>query len=146
MNFKPLIPALLAITAMTLPAHATSCIERTVDGGTASVRYIATYSGGHDGWDGTGGQCTKPGSARIWVGPRDGNGVCLTPASLIGSVAGPVYATKLVDLPDTDEFAKLDVKATAKAIAKEVLAALLQHRAPNPVAPIYGGWSEGSCP
>lgn len=139
MNLKSLIPALMAITAMTMPAYATSCIERTVDGGAYVETYVAGQTQGGPDHNGT--DYTKatfcPVAAAV--------GTC-TGESLSTFVAGPVYAERLVELPDTDEFAKLDVKATAKAVAKELITAILQHRAPNPVAPIYGGWSEGSCP
>ncbi len=117
MRIKSLLLASLACVAFVSPAFATVCQSRVNDvpdiivpGATVDVlgpvKKVVGSTVGKDGWDGQGGQCTKPGSSRIWVGPRDANGVCLTPASIVGTVAGPITQTFIEKigtqkLPDT---------------------------------------------
>ena len=114
---KRLLFSTIALAALITPAFATVCQTRVNDvpdiivpGAVIDVlgpvKTVVGSTTGKDGWDGTGGQCTKPGSPVIWVGPRDAKGNCLTPASLVGTVAGPVYGTRIEkigteQLPDT---------------------------------------------
>jgi hypothetical protein len=102
------IAAIMAAT--TMQAHAANlCYERDQVVGSIKVdeygpiKIVVGSTTGKDGWDGVGGKCTKPGSARTWVGPRDAKGVCMTPASIVGTTAGPVYGTKIGVIGSRDE-------------------------------------------
>jgi hypothetical protein len=101
MRIKTLLAAVVAASLFAGPALAGACKEYvTITPDNAPVfgpvvkSVIVGSTVGKEGWDGQGGQCTKPGSSVIWVGPRDANGVCMTPASIVGTVAGPVFAPK----------------------------------------------------
>ena len=143
MTFK-LTLAALALAAMAVPAHASVlCIEQTIDGGTATVTAMATSSAS-SGWDGVAVKCTLL-SGRASIAPsRDAKGICGPALSTIGSEKTGTYPVT-IDLADIDQFAKLDAKAWAKAIKAEAIAALKEWRKPNPVAPIYQPWANGSC-
>ena len=115
---RTLVASAAIFALMASPAFATFCKEKTTDGGTEPIygevnKIVGTTPPGPDGWDGVGGQCTKPGSDRIWVGPRDANGVCLTPASLVGSQGGAIIKKVIEkmgdkDLPDIVEHKNLE--------------------------------------
>jgi hypothetical protein len=121
-----------AAILMASPALAT-CYERTTDvpdiftvvkGAT-----LVNQSGGpQDGWSGVGGQCTKPGSDRIWVGPRTNDGACLTAASIVGQ--GPASITQK---PDT----------TNVTVTPDIE----EHRVGIKIGPIFigTGWLPGLC-
>lgn len=114
---KRILLTIAALAATATPAFATVCQSRVNDvpdiivpGAVVDVlgpvKKVVGSTVGKDGWDGQGGQCTKPGSPVIWVGPRDAKGNCLTPASLVGTVAGPIVQTFIEKvgtqkLPDT---------------------------------------------
>jgi hypothetical protein len=135
---KRLILISFAVAAMTQTATASAlCIEQTLDGGTATERYVAGMSKGG----------SLPGTAytKATFCPVGAAAGTCTGESLSEPVAGPIYADRTVDLPDVDQFADLDIKATAKAVAAELKAALKEWRKPNPVAPIYQPWANGSC-
>jgi hypothetical protein len=114
------ITSIALVALLTSPAFATFCKEKTTDGGTEPIygevnKIVGTTPPGPSGWDGVGGQCKKPGSNRIWVGPRDANGVCLTPASLVGSQGGAIIKKVIEkigdkDLPDIVEHRDLELK------------------------------------
>jgi len=102
MNIRSIALAAFAAFALASPSFATNlCYERQEAVGSyqvdilGPVKYVASMTGGKDGWDGQGGKCTKANSSRVWVGPRDSAGRCLTPASIVGTTPGPVYATKI---------------------------------------------------
>lgn len=158
---KPLLAglAVLALTTPTFAAAVFSCEGRgdpawteIIDGGVIVHdvygevnRIVGGTPPGPNGWDGVGGQCTKPGSSRIWVGPRNADGTCMTPASLTGFQGGAIFG-KVVEkvgedveqLPDTE----IDHPSTEEH-RKVIL---------NPVYPHVGGpylvvgpWKDGTC-
>lgn len=99
-----LLAGILALT-FAAPAYASVTCETRVNDipdivvpGASGVKFVGSTAG-KDGWDGQGGQCTKAGSDRIWVGPRNADGICLTPASIVGTADGVI--TKPYKLPDT---------------------------------------------
>lgn len=122
-----LLPALL----LASPALATGCIDRPVDGGIGIEAYVTGYAGAHAHAVPMHGTCR----------PRD---FCVF-ASLSEPVNAPVTAEREIELPNTSEFALLDKKATLKAIALELLAAVKERRKPRSVAPVYTDWQPGSC-
>lgn len=171
---KRTLLASIAVLAFTVPAFATNsfCDEQTVKVGEIEhfktvedfgpVKKFVGSTVGKDGWDGIGGQCTKPGSSRIWVGPRDANGVCLTPASIVGTVDGAVFKTVIEKVGEHDELdyvedvmedqyreGELDKKEYGKAVLKELFDAINEHRAPNPIPKEdyvnWGDWDAGNC-
>jgi hypothetical protein len=135
---KRLILISFAVAALAQTATASPlCIEQTIDGGTATERYVSGQSKGG----------SLPGTAytkAAFCPVAAAAGTC-TGESLSEPVAGLIYADRTVDLPDVDQFAPLDIKATAKAVAAELKAAIKEWRKPNPVAPIYQPWANGSC-
>lgn len=137
MKFTTTAIAAVAVLLMTGSAFATSCIERTLDGGQRTETYVAGMS--------TGGSLPGTAYTKATFCPKSAAAGTCTGESLSEPVAGPIYADRLVDNPDIDQFAKLDAVATAKAIAAELKAAIKEWRKPNPVAPVYKPWSNGSC-
>ena len=138
---KTLILTTLSLALMTSSAFATACQSRVNDvpdivvPGKTGTKVVGS-STGKDGWDGTGGQCLKPGSGVIWVGPRDEGGWCLTPASLVGTVAGPIMAPfkdpdTIIITPDDPEY-RIGVQVPATRY--------------TPTFWLGTNWKDGSCP
>lgn len=172
---KTILIATTAVLALTTPSFATSfscegkgspAWTEVIPGGTEIIpgeiivhdvfgevpKIVGSTPPGPDGWDGVGGQCRKPGSDRIWVGPRNADGTCMTAASLVGSQGGAIVVKvikkvgeeieqlpdEVIQLPDTE----IDHPSTE------------EHRKVvyNPLYPYYGGqyiivgpWKDGTC-
>jgi hypothetical protein len=95
--FLGVLGLLLSTTGVFAQAQPFGCHTKIVgDGEVVGEKLFVGSAVGKEGWDGIGGQCRLPGSDRIWVGPRNADGTCLTAASLVGTQGGFAVKDTLV--------------------------------------------------